>query len=163
MAPSPVLRFWVRVRKEAEGYACRNCEYLPKSMTTVLCMEAFRTLYFGRSFISQSTQYLRTLVPKSIKGMAFGARHPKYCVLGPSGMDSNVLRSSWEPAARMEAVGGSLLRRAAGAHQRDFQSARIPVPGPSKVCKTTAFWAGLLFVSKYVERGPSDGLRIGDV
>ena len=33
-----------------------------------------------------STQYLRTLVPKAIKGMAFGKRILKYWVLGPSGL-----------------------------------------------------------------------------
>ena len=31
-----------------------------------------------------STQYLRTLVPKTIEGMAFGNRNPKSWVLGPS-------------------------------------------------------------------------------
>ena len=33
-----------------------------------------------------STQYLRTLVPKAIKGMVFGTRVLKYWVLGPSGV-----------------------------------------------------------------------------
>ena len=32
-----------------------------------------------------STQYLRTLVPKTIPLMAFGTRVPRYWVLGPSG------------------------------------------------------------------------------
>ena len=38
-----------------------------------------------------STQYLRTLVPKAIKGMVFGTRVLKYSVLGFSGcfMDPN--------------------------------------------------------------------------
>ena len=33
-----------------------------------------------------STQYLRTLVPNTIQGMAFGTRILKYWVLGPSGL-----------------------------------------------------------------------------
>ena len=33
-----------------------------------------------------STQHLRTLVPNTIKGMVFGTRILKYCVLGPSGL-----------------------------------------------------------------------------
>ena len=33
-----------------------------------------------------STQYLRTLVPKAMKGMAFGTRVLKYWVLGPFGL-----------------------------------------------------------------------------
>ena len=32
-----------------------------------------------------STQYSRTLVPNTIKGMVFGTRNLKYLVLGPSG------------------------------------------------------------------------------
>ena len=33
-----------------------------------------------------STQYLRTLIPKIIKSMVFGARNLKYWILGPSGL-----------------------------------------------------------------------------
>ena len=35
-----------------------------------------------------STQYSRTLVPKTMKGMVFGTRDLKYWVLGPSGLHS---------------------------------------------------------------------------
>ena len=35
-----------------------------------------------------STQYLRTLVPKAIKGMVFGTRVLTYWVLGPSGSET---------------------------------------------------------------------------
>ena len=33
-----------------------------------------------------STQYLRSLVPNTIKSMVFGTRNLKYWVLGPSGL-----------------------------------------------------------------------------
>ena len=49
-----------------------------------------------------STQYIRTLVPKTIKGMDFGTRILKYWVLGPSGGGSSVGQSQsgtlgWPP------------------------------------------------------------------
>ena len=34
-----------------------------------------------------STQYLSFLVPNTVKTMVFGTRNPKYCVLGPLGID----------------------------------------------------------------------------
>ena len=43
------------------------------------------TVYFPEG---PSTQYLRTLVPKTIALMVFGTRVLKYWVLGPSGFDS---------------------------------------------------------------------------
>ena len=38
-----------------------------------------------------STQYLRTLVPNTIKSMVFGTRDLKYWVFGPSGVSVNVV------------------------------------------------------------------------
>ena len=38
-----------------------------------------------------STQYLRTLVPKAIKGRVFGTRVLKYWVLGPSGYAAEII------------------------------------------------------------------------
>ena len=36
-----------------------------------------------------STQHLRTLVPKTIKGIVFGSRNLEYWVIGPSGTSLN--------------------------------------------------------------------------
>ena len=41
-----------------------------------------------------STQYLRTLVPNTIRGMVVGSKGLKYWVLGPSGLWS-YLESQW--------------------------------------------------------------------
>ena len=38
-----------------------------------------------------STQYLRTMVPNTIKRMAFGTRVLKYWLLGPSGISFHIL------------------------------------------------------------------------
>ena len=40
-----------------------------------------------------STQFLRTLVPKTSKGMVFGARVLKYWVLGPAWLDGRAISS----------------------------------------------------------------------
>ena len=41
-----------------------------------------------------STQYLRTLVPNTNKGMVFGTRNLKYWVLGPSGIVVVLIQAS---------------------------------------------------------------------
>ena len=59
-----------------------------------------------------STQYVRTLVPKAIKGMDFGTRVPQYWVLGPSGtrMISRItLLSSQNPDVGSLRSGGLLV------------------------------------------------------
>ena len=46
-----------------------------------------------------STQHIRTLVPKTVKGMVFGTRVLEYWVLGPSGSFLNFQPSAPRPAS----------------------------------------------------------------
>ena len=57
-----------------------------------------------------STQYLRSLVPNTIKSMVFGTRNLKYWLLGPSGMRFRVHAASHKLHVRPRCVSLGLLR-----------------------------------------------------
>ena len=84
--------------------------------------------YYGSGYntgpsliLGASTQYLRTLVPKTRPLVVFGSRDLKYWVLGPSGLEMIL---DWRLLG---------CQRAPGSPQTRGQSAKMMLPGPEVV------------------------------